>query len=66
MALQKAIDFLEYARLDSDLDNKINQVISSDAGKVEKYKSIIEIAYPIIKHFNKNDTLFNNFIMKNF
>ena len=44
MALQKAIEFLEYARLDTDLDNKINQVISSDAGKIDKYKSIISIA----------------------
>ena len=44
MALGEAIDSLEHARLDTDLDNKINQVISSDAGKVDKYKSIVSVA----------------------
>ena len=44
MALEEAIEFLEYAKSEADLDDKINQLISSNAGKIDKYSPIIPIA----------------------
>ena len=44
MALEEAIEFLEYAKSNADLDDKINQILSSNAGKIYKYSPIIPIA----------------------
>ena len=44
MAVKEALEFLEYAQSDPDLDKKVDQVISSDAGKIDKYSKIIPIA----------------------
>ena len=44
MALEEAMRFLEYAKSNADLDNKINQILSSNAGKIDKYIPIIPIA----------------------
>ncbi len=44
MALEEAIEFLEYAKSNADLDDKINQILSSNAGKIDKYSPIIPIA----------------------
>ena len=44
MALEEAIKFLEYAKSNADLDDKINQILSSNAGKIDKYSPIIPVA----------------------